>query len=48
MATKTETLTIKVSQEEKAKIKQLAIEKDCSVSKLLYKLIFEREILENY
>ena len=47
MATKTETLTIKVSPEEKEKIKQLAAEKDWTVSKLLYKLLFESEVKPN-
>jgi hypothetical protein len=40
MATKTETLTIKVSPEEKKQIKDLAAEQDVSVSKLLHKLLF--------
>lgn len=40
---KTETLTIKVSPEEKEKIKALAAEKDWTVSKYLYKILFERE-----
>lgn len=43
MAVKTETLTIKVSQEEKEKIKALATEKEWTVSKYLYKLIFENQ-----
>ena len=43
MATKTETLTIKVSPEEKDKIKALAAEKDWTVSKLLYNLIFQED-----
>lgn len=43
MATKTETLTIKVSPEEKERIKELAAEKECTVSKLLYKLIFQEK-----
>ena len=40
MATKTETLTIKVSPEEKEKIKKLAETADITVSKYLYKIIF--------
>ena len=43
MATKTETLTIKVSAEEKARIKELAEEQDVTVSKLLYRMIFKEE-----
>ena len=39
--TKTETLTIKVSPEEKEKIKQLAQKYDMTVSKLLHRLIFK-------
>ncbi len=41
MAVKTETLTIKVSTEEKEKIKQLAAEKDWTVSKLLYNMLIK-------
>ena len=41
MATKTETLTIKVSPEEKEAVKKIAEEQDITVSKLLYKLIFK-------
>lgn len=40
---KTETLTIKVSPEEKEKIKMLAAEKEWTVSKYLYKILFESE-----
>lgn len=40
MAVKTESLTLKVSPEEKEQIKALAAEKDWTVSKLLYNLIF--------
>lgn len=43
MAVKTETLTFKVSPEEKALIKKLAEEKDMTVSKYLYRLIFKKE-----
>lgn len=39
MATKTETLTIKVSPDMKNKVKQLAEEKDWTVSKWLYNLL---------
>lgn len=46
MGAKTETIAIKVSPEEKERIKQLAQEKDWTVSKYLYKLIFE-EALKN-
>lgn len=41
MAVKTETLTIKVSPEEKERIKQLAQEKDWTVSKYLYNMLFK-------
>ncbi len=40
---KTETLTIKVSPEEKEKIKALAADADQTVSKYLYRLIFKEE-----
>lgn len=43
MAIKTETIAIKVSPEEKERIKQLAQEADMTVSKYLYKLIFKEE-----
>ena len=43
MAIKTETLTIKVSPEEKELIKKEAEKQDITVSKLLYKLIFKKE-----
>jgi predicted transcriptional regulator len=43
MATKTETISIKVSPEDKQKIKELAAKQDITVSKLLYKLIFKQE-----
>ena len=43
MATKTETLTIKVTPEEKEKIKELATQEDVSVSKYLYRLLFRRK-----
>lgn len=42
MAKKTETITIKVSPEEKKKIKELAENQDITVSKLLYKMIFPK------
>lgn len=38
---KTETLTLKVNPEEKEKVKQLAEEKDITVSKLLYKMLLK-------
>ncbi len=41
MALKTETLTIKVSPEEKAKIKALAAESDQTVSKFMYNLLIK-------
>ena len=41
MATKTETLAIKVTPEEKEKIKQMAQEQDITVSKLLYRMLFQ-------
>lgn len=41
MAVKTETLTIKVSPEEKEKVKRLAAEKDWSVSKWLYNTLIK-------
>lgn len=47
MATKTETIAIKVSPEEKKIIKELAAKEDVTVSKLLYKLIFKKEGLSN-
>lgn len=43
MATKTETLTIKVSPEEKEMIKELAAEKDWTVSKYLYNRLFKED-----
>lgn len=43
MATKTETITIKVSPEEKKLIKELAAKEDVTVSKLLYRMIFKKE-----
>ena len=42
MATKTETLTLKVTPEEKEKIKKLADEKDMTVSKYLYRVLFPK------
>lgn len=41
MAVKTETLTIKVSPEEKEQIKELATKDDVSVSKYLYRLLIK-------
>lgn len=41
MAVKTETLTIKVTPEEKEIIKQMAADKDWTVSKLLYNLLIK-------
>jgi uncharacterized protein (DUF1778 family) len=41
MAVKTETLTVKVSPEEKELVRQLAAEKDWSVSKWLYNAIIK-------
>lgn len=43
MATKTETLTIKVSEEEKTKIKQAAEAQDITVSKYLYNKLFKED-----
>lgn len=47
MAVKTETLTIKVSQEQKELVKQLAAEKDQTVSKYLYNLLIKELEKEN-
>lgn len=47
MNTKTETLTIKVTPVEKEQIKQLAQEQDITVSKLLYKMIFQKGVKED-
>lgn len=44
MATKTETIAIKVSPEEKARIQELAAKQDITVSKLLYKIVFKGEL----
>ena len=41
MAVKTESIAIKVSPEEKELIKKLAAEKDWTVSKYLYNLVFK-------
>ena len=41
MATKTETLTIKVSPEEKTVVQAMAQEQDITVSKLLYRLLIK-------
>lgn len=47
MATKTETIAIKVSPEEKEQIKALADQLDVTVSKLLYNFLFkEQKILD--
>ena len=43
MAIKTETLTIKVSPEEKEEIKMLAAKADQTVSKYLYNKLFREE-----
>lgn len=43
MATKTETIAIKVSPEEKKMIQELATKEDVTVSKLLYRMIFKKE-----
>ena len=40
---KTETLAIKVTPEEKRKIKELADKQDVTVSKLLHRMIFPKE-----
>lgn len=45
MAVKIDTVTIKVSPEEKQKIKALAEKEDVTVSKLLYKIL-KKEIFE--
>ena len=42
-STKTETIAIKVTPEEKQKIKELAAKQDITVSKLLYRMIFKKE-----
>lgn len=41
MAVKTETLTVKVSPEEKELVKRLAAEKDWTVSKWLYNTLIK-------
>ena len=46
MAIKTETVTIKVTPEEKEQIKALAQTEDITVSKLLYRII-RKEIFNN-
>ena len=43
MAVKTETLSIKVSPEEKQMIKDLAEKEDITISKYLYRMIFKKE-----
>ena len=42
MATKTETLTVKVSPEDKDLVRRLAAEKDWSISKWLYNALIKR------
>lgn len=46
MAIKTEIISIRVSPEEKEKIKRMAEKQDITVSKLLYKVIIKE--LNNY
>lgn len=46
MATKTETIAIKVSPAEKEYIQRLAAKQDITVSKLLYRMIF-KEVLKD-
>jgi hypothetical protein len=46
MAIKTEVVAIKVSPEEKNKIKKIAEEQDITVSKLLYRIL-RKEIFED-
>ena len=41
MGVKTETLTLKVSQEEKELVKRLAADKDWTVSKWLYNILIK-------
>ena len=43
MAVKTETITIKVTPEEKKKIQELAEKQDVTVSKMLHRMIFKQE-----
>jgi uncharacterized protein (DUF1778 family) len=43
MATKTETIAIKVSAEEKKFIQELAAKEDVTVSKLLYRMVFKKK-----
>lgn len=47
MATKTATIAIKVSPEEKKRIEKIAEEKDITVSKLLYNLVFKGGLLDD-
>lgn len=42
--TKTATLTVKVTPEEKKQVQELAEDLDITVSKLLYKIIFKKEL----
>lgn len=42
-STKTESISFKVSPEEKKYIKELAAKQDITVSKLLYRMIFPKE-----
>lgn len=48
MAIKTETLTIKVSPEEKEEIKALAAKADQTVSKYLYNLLIKEKFSQNF
>ena len=43
MATKTEVLGVKVTKEEKEEIKRLAEEADVSVSKYIYRILFNKK-----
>lgn len=42
-STKTESISFKVTPEEKQKIKELAEKQDVTISKYLYRLIFPKE-----
>ena len=42
-STKTESISIKVTPEEKQKIKELADKQDVTVSKYLYRILFPKE-----
>lgn len=41
MGLKTETITIRVTEEQKELIKKMAVEKDWSISKLLYNMLIK-------